>query len=894
MNVYISEKRGLTAFVVVFCFFFIAFNNYSNGQSLSRQDSAALQNQKLKQPVYVTTRLVTDRPVIDGKLDDECWKKGNWAGDYTQFVPHEGAKPTFPTEHNIQYDDKFLYIAFRAYDPEPDKVNRYADSRDNIVGDMVGVNFDSYRDYRTGFEFTVTAWGQKVDLVLFNPENWDFNWNAVWRCKVGMEDSAWIAEIEVPLSQLRYSNKDEQVWGMHTWRWIDRLQEESNWEKQTRTGPGMLYNYGEFIGLKGLKKSRRLEISPFTLGKLNTVEAIPGNPYTKNGRIWGANAGLDAKIGVSSNFTVDLTVNPDFGQVESDPSVMNLTAFETFYEEKRPFFLEGLTIFDYKFDQQNLFYSRRIGHSPSRTVQTVGNQYVKSPDVSKILSAAKFSGTTSKGLSVGLIQSVTANEFARITDAGGNESKVKVEPLTNYLVGRIQKGYNAGNTVIGGMFTSTNRFIEDPELEFLADNAFTGGLDILHHWNDKKFFVNAKLVGSYIKGSKEALTVLQESSARYYQRPGADYLDYDLNRTSLSGSGGKVQVGKGAGGNWKYSTALSWLTPGLELNDLGYMRTADEIENQNEVLYQTIKPVSIFRSFSVGFEQRNSWTFGGAYLGSDGEISFRSAFRNQWTLMVGAAYHSQDIDNKILRGGYDMLMPASYEFRGMLSTDGSKKFIASLGGGYDKAASNSASSWGIQPGLSLRPFRILKLGITADYEENRDELQYVTTRTDPSTLYRRYILGTIDQTTLGLTFRADINLTPEFSIQYYGSPFISRGNYSELKRVTSPEAKSYNDRFAVYQNPMFNGDTYLLGDNDNGTPVVVEVGNPDFNFHQFRSNLVAKWEYRLGSFIYFVWSSDKTGSNMFSGASLEDSYGYLGDIYPNNIFIVKLNYWFSL
>jgi len=888
------RRKGLTALLLIICYLSTGLNNYSQGQILSGQDSASMQGQKLKQPVYVTTRLVTERPVIDGKLDDECWNQGNWAGDYTQFVPHEGAKPTFGTEHNIQYDDKYLYIAFRAYDPEPHKVHRYADARDNIVGDMVGVNFDSYRDYRTGFEFTVTAWGQKVDLVLFNPENWDFNWNAVWRCKVGLEDSAWVAEIEVPLSQLRYSNKDEQVWGMHTWRWIDRLQEESNWEKQTKTGPGMLYNYGEFIGLKGLKKSRRLEILPFSLGKLNTLEEIPGNPYTKDGRVWGANLGLDAKIGVSSNFTVDITVNPDFGQVESDPSVMNLTAFETFYEEKRPFFLEGLTIFDYKFDQQSLFYSRRIGHSPSRTVPALGDRYVKSPDMTKIISAAKFSGTTSEGLSVGLIQSVTANEFARVSDALGNESKVKVEPPTNYLVGRIQKGYNAGNTMIGGMFTSTNRMIDDPELEFLADNAFTGGFDILHHWNDKKFFINAKLVGSYINGSKEAMTMLQESSARYYQRPGADYLDYDLNRTSLSGTGGKVEIGKGAGGNWKYSTAISFLTPGLELNDLGYMRTADEIENRNEILYQTTKPVSIFRTFSVGFEQRNSWTFGGASLGSDGELSFVSTFKNQWSLHAEAAFHTKDIDTKILRGGYDMMMPASYEIGGMLSTDASKRFIATFGGVYDKGANNSASSWTIKPGISVRPFRILKLGITADYEKNHDELQYVTTATDPIPGATRYILGTIDQTTLGLTFRADVNLTPEFSIQYYGSPFISRGKYTDLKRVTSPEAKNYSDRFAVYQNPVYANGVYFLSDNDNGVPVNVTAANPDFNFHQFRSNLVAKWEYRLGSFIYLVWSSDRTGSNMFPGASMRDSYRYLGDIYPNNIFIVKLNYWFSL
>lgn len=296
-----------------------------------QQDTVPKQALGLKQPVYTTSRIVTGKPVIDGKLNDECWQKGTWAGDYTQFIPHEGAKPTYQTEHNIQYDDKYLYIAFRAYDPEPDKINRYAGVRDEIVGDMVGINFDSYRDYRTGFEFTITAWGQKIDLVLFNPNNWDFNWNAVWKGKVGIEDSAWVAEIEVPLSQLRYSNKDEQVWGMHTWRWIDRLQEESNWERQTKTSPGMLYNYGEFIGITGLKKSRRLEIQPFVLGDLKTMQQEPGNPYSKNGRTWGGKVGLDAKIGVSSNYTINLTVNPDFGQVESDPSVMNLTAFETFY-----------------------------------------------------------------------------------------------------------------------------------------------------------------------------------------------------------------------------------------------------------------------------------------------------------------------------------------------------------------------------------------------------------------------------------------------------------------------------------------------------------------------------------------------------------------------------------
>jgi len=857
------------------------------------QDTVPVVDRNRKQPVYVTTRLVTERPVIDGKLDDECWKNGKWAGDYIQYIPDEGAEPTFQTKHNIQYDDKHLYIAFRAFDPEPHKVHRYAGVRDEIVGDLVGVNFDSYRDYRTGFEFTVSAWGQRVDLVLFNPNDWDFNWNAVWKAKVGLEDSAWVAEIEVPLSQLRYSNKDEQVWGLHTWRWIDRFQEESNWERQSKTGPGMLYNYGEFVGLKGLKKSRRFELQPFVLGELKTIEDVPGNPYANNGRIWKGNAGLDAKIGISSNFTVDLTVNPDFGQVESDPSVMNLTAFETFYEEKRPFFLEGLTIFDYECDRQSLFYSRRIGHSPSLTIGAEEGDYVRNPEMTTIISAAKFSGTDSKGLSVGFIQSLTANEYADITGPSDQERKRIVEPLTNYLVGRVQKGYNAGNTIIGGMLTSTNRFIRDEELEFLPADAVTGGLDLLHHWKDKEFFVNAKIIGSHIKGSPWAIQELQESPVHYFQRPGAEYLDYDITRNSLSGHGGKIEAGKGSKGHWKYSAALSWLSPGLDINDIGYMRSADEIENQNNLSYFITKPVSIFRTMSVGFEQRNSWNFNGTYLGSDGELEFRSNFTNNWQLQAEMAYHSADIDTRLLRGGYDIRMPGSIDLELSLRSNESKKLIAQLEYEYSKAGQSSASGWAIRPRISLRPFSMLKLVVSGDYEVNTDELQYVATRPLSFGSGRTYILGTIDQETLGLTFRVDLNISPELSVQYYGSPFISKGKYSEFKRVTDPEAGKYNERFSIYNNAVLNGDNYELMDDYEPLPLII-LRNPDFNFHQFRSNLVAKWEYRLGSFMYFVWSSDRTDRNSLANASFGDSYGYLGDVFPSNIFLVKLNYWLSL
>jgi len=880
-------------------FFFLAFFLFSNQVACNSASSLSFASHQdtlraahnSKQPVYITKRLSTVKPVIDGKLDDECWKTGTWAGDFHQFIPDEGASPAWPTEFNIQYDDKYIYAALRAYDGEPHKMHRYSGLRDEFSGDMAGFNFDSYHDRKTGFEFNLSAWGQKMDLILSNPEKIDINWNAVWKGKSGLEDSAWVAEFEIPLSQLRYSKEDEQVWGLHIWRWINRLQEESDWEYQTRTSPGVLYNYGELRGIEGLKKSQRLEIMPYTLGKLETMQKEPGNPFKESGRSWGGNAGLDAKIGISSNFTVDMTVNPDFGQVESDPSVMNLTAFETFYEEKRPFFLEGLTIFNYEFDDQSLFYSRRIGHSPSYTVEPDAGSYADSPDMTKILSAVKLSGTTSDELSVGLVQSITANEFATVIDGDGKESHTKVEPLTNYSVARIQKGFNGATTTIGGILTTVNRKIDETQLDFLADNAFTGGLDLLHQWHDKEFFLDAKMIGSYLNGSTEAITRLQESSARYYQRPGADYLNYDTLSTALGGYGGKIRIGKGSKGLWRYSTGVSWLSPGVELNDIGYMNSADEIRNENELGYFVNKPVSIFRTYRLNLEQFNTWNYEGTFLGAGSHLSFNSEFKNQWALNLNLIYHSEAIDTKVLRGGYDMMMPYNINSFGSLRTDYAKKISVGIEYSYEYGGNNSMMRYQFHPFITIRPFRMVKINISGNYENNFNDLQYITTLDYEND--KRYILGSLDQKTFGLTFRMNLNITPEFSLQYYGSPFISQGTYSDYKYVTNPEADSYADRFTVYPNVTESDGNIMLDENGDSKPEY-SIGDPDFNFHEFRSNFVAKWEYRLGSYIYFVWSTEKTGQNNMSDVSLSESYKQLKDVFPNNIFLIKLNYWFSL
>lgn len=828
---------------------------------------------------YITHRLTTAPPIIDGKLDDACWQNNNWSGNFTQWIPREGAKPSQPTSINITYDDKNLYVAIRAHDSEPGKISKKAGRRDEITGDMVGIDLDTYHDHRTGFEFNVSAAGQKVDLILTNPMNADMSWDAVWSAKVGFEDSAWVAEYEIPLSQLRYSNEKEQTWGMHIWRWIDRLQEESDWEPQTSTSPGMLYLFGHLEGISGLPKSRRIELMPSVLGKISTFEKDAANPYAKNGYRPFGSIGLDAKIGLTSNFTADVTINPDFGQVESDPSEMNLSAFETFYDEKRPFFLEGKNIFNYDFDGMNLFYSRRIGQSPSYYPELKDGEYMKYPDNTSILSAVKISGKSANGFSMGILQSITNKEFANITD-GTNERKEAVEPLTSFTVARFQKDFNAGNTVLGGIITSTNRLDSDPRFYFLNKNALTGGIDFLHQWHDKEFYLNARVIGSNINGNAEAISILQTSSARYFQRPDAQHLTYDSTRTQLSGQGGLIQIGKGSKGLWRYSTALSWQSPGLELNDLGYMQVADQVKNVNDVSYFINQPHGIFRSLNAEFTQTNYWDFALKYLSSQFTTLFSGQFLNKWSVNAHVCHFPNSLDTRILRGGDAMKVPAKTHGNIGMSSDYSKKAAFSINAFYEAGTDNSLVDYTLSSSVTYQPINTLRFSLSVNYSANHNELQYV------GNMNSHYFLGKIDQQTLSATFRIDYNINPELSVQYYGSPYFSTGGYSNFKWVNNPGADNYYDRFTIL-NTVLSGNQYSTS---NG----FVFDDPDFSFAQFRSNFVFRWEYRPGSKLYFVWSNERTMYQSTQNPELKDAYSGLGKAFSNNIFLVKLNYWFSL
>jgi len=359
----------------------------------------------------------------------------------------------------------------------------------------------------------------------------------------------------------------------------------------------------------------------------------------------------------------------------------------------------------------------------------------------------------------------------------------------------------------------------------------------------------------------------------------------------LSGYGGKIKIGKGAKGLWRYNTSISWLSPGLDMNDLGYLQSTDLIRNENNLSYFVTKPVSVFRTFTINLEQFNRWNFSGSHLGSGAHFSFRSEFINQWSFETNLIFHSQSLDTRILRGGYDMTTPRSFMSFGGFHTDHAKKIAFGFEYEFEQAGNQSATSYRFEPGLHFRPLNTLQISLAANYAENKDQLQYVATNI--LSTGSRYILGKIDQETLGLTFRVDYHITPEFSIQYYGSPFVSKGSYSEFKYIVDPRNKAYDKRFALYRDPVLAGDFYRLDENDDEI-VDYTIENPDFNFHQFRSNLVAKWEYLPGSFLYFVWSSERTGNADFANETMGNSFGQVWDTFPDNIFLIKFNYWFSL
>jgi len=494
---------------------------------------------------------------LDGIPNEEAWNGVEWGGDFIQWQPNEGHAPSQKSAFKILYDEKYLYIAYRCYDDSPDSIVKRMGRRDEFPGDWIEINIDSYHDHRTAFSFTLSVSGVRNDEFVSNDgNNWDASWNPIWFAKTNIDAEGWTGEVKIPFSQLRYGNEKEKVWGFQVTRRLFRKEERSFWQYIPQNSGVWVSRFGELIGLKDIPMHRQVEIAPYVNAQLDTYKKEEGNPFAK-GSDTHLSAGVDGKFAVTNDLILDFTINPDFGQVEADPSQVRIDGFQNFFEEQRPFFIESRNIFNYQltgseaggdYDADLLFYSRRIGGSPHGYPKLDSGEYVKYPTNTSILGAAKFSGKTKKGLSIGILESITEREKATI-DKNGTRREEMVEPLTNYFVGRIQKDYKSVETIIGGIVTGVNR--EAGLDDFLHRSAYSGGLDFLHYWKARTWYIRGNVVFSRVEGTKEAILNTQTAFEHLFQRADAPEVEVDSKRTSLSGMGGTVRFGKIGGKSGK-------------------------------------------------------------------------------------------------------------------------------------------------------------------------------------------------------------------------------------------------------------------------------------------------------------------------------------------------------
>lgn len=578
--------------------------------------------------------------IIDGELDEAIWQSGNWQGNFIQRDPNDGSPETYKTEFCVFYDSDYLYVGAKAHDPEPDKIIAILTRRDSYSqSDWMYVSLDSYNDNRTAFEFGINAAGVKHDLRRFDDTNADDDWNAVWEGKSHINDEGWTAEWRIPFRELRFTSNGNMQWGFQMYRELPRHNSElSVWSYWSHSEEGFVSQYGALTGLQNISVKNPVYIAPFVAGQANVSKNLVNPVHEKNYDLL-SNVGADIRYSSPKGLTFNATINPDFGQVEADPADFNLTEFETYFRENRPFFMEGGNILRFSLgfgdgDAQfnNLFYSRRIGRSPQGWVPEDDDKEVITtsyPDRTNILGAAKLTGKTTNGLSIGVMEAVTSEETGKVFYEDDSRQVGVIEPLSNYWLSRVQQDFNDGQTNIGGIFTAVNRKLDDTGIDYLHKAAYTGGIDIDHEFLDRKYGFQGAIAFSNVRADTTAIQGTQMSSARYYNRVDADYLEYDPLRTSLSGYAVKAILTKNTG-NIRAATGGMAFSPGFEINDMGFLRQVDDVTQFTWVQYRKWEDMERLRSFQMNFNQWSVWNFNGDRRNIGGNINMHFDFNNNW------------------------------------------------------------------------------------------------------------------------------------------------------------------------------------------------------------------------------------------------------------------------
>ena len=801
---------------------------------------------------------------VDGELTEAVWQQAPVISGFKQREPKDGADATYDTEARVAYDAMALYVAVQAIDPEPSRIVGIRTRRDEgSPSDWIRVLVDSFHDRRSAYEFAVNPVGVKQDAYWFNDGSNDTGWDAVWEVAVSRGPRGWRAEFRIPFSQLRFHPSASATFGFAVVRQIGRLNETTTWPLLSKNVSGYVSSFGELTGLQISRSPKRLEMVPYAVADVTTQPGETGNPLRETTDPDGS-LGLDLKYALRPGLTLTATANPDFGQVEADPAVVNLSAFETFFSERRPFFVEGSGIFRFDLDCNDgncsgLFYSRRIGRSPRGEPNVPEGGFSYAPGQTTILGATKLTGRAGP-FSVGVLNAVTGDEDAVIAQ-GLTRTRQTVEPLTSYSVARARREFT-NQSSLGFMMTATNRNLDDPT-RFLAGQAYTGGID--WDWRLKgKYAVQGYWAGSSIQGDATAIAELQQSNVHSFQRPDSDHLEFDPARTSLNGYGTMLAVAKIGGERVRFNSNFSMKSPGFDINDVGFMRRADQRNIGNWVQVRYERPTKWYRSFRYNLNQWAGWNFDGDRLSLGYNVNAHIVFLNHWGTGSGVNYNPQSFDDRATRGG-----PGAYQNTQRSVwwyVEGDQRKPVSVGMfsvvGGDREGSSISE---VDPYINWRPSSFLKLSAEFAFIRNHDQSQWIEQVGD------RYIFGELRQRTVSIRTRLNYTVTPNLTIQLYAEPFVSAGDYASFKQLADGRAREYSERYA---------------------PTSYD-SNPDFNYRSFRTTNVLRWEYRPGSTLFVVWQQGREDTLERGTFDFKRDFGGVFDAPARNVFLVKWAYWLN-
>ena len=842
---------------------------------------------------------VDEAPVLDGRLDERVWQNAEALSGFVQREPVEGATPTDATEIRFIYDDDAIYIGARMHG-DPSTIRADVTRRDVEGGaEQIAISFDTYRDRRTAYTFAVTAAGVRIDYYhSSDSENSrDYSFDPVWQAKTNVDAQGWTAEVRIPFTQLRFNRGAELTFGVNVVRVRPAQQERAYWSLVGREETGWSSRMGELRGIVGVAPSRRVELMPYvaTSARVSNADIDADDPFSDNSDA-SIRVGGDIKMGLGPNLTLDATFNPDFGQVEADPAFVNLSAFEQFFEERRPFFTEGSQIFN----AGDLFYSRRIGASPHGWADGEDLDFVESAENTTILGAAKVTGRLATGTTIGVLGALTDEEAVATYDVESDDfGEAVIEPLTSYGVVRMDQQFGADGSNVGFMITNVHRDLggdspQDQVLSgLLAENALAGVVGGRYRWGGGKYDATFEMQGTYLTGTAEAMTQHQMRSSRYYQRPDADYVELDEDATSLTGYVVSASHSKMGGEHWLWDIDAWAESPGFESNDLGANSIVDAIGTFAGVTWRETDPGRFLRSYNLRAMTAQEINYGGVHWGSWIGLNFNGSLNNFSFFEVGVNFNPQVQNPRATRGGPLMKTNGSNEiFAGYESPSG-RDLGWNLWGGGGRDRLGGSSYW-ISPGLDYRPSPRIEVSFSPNFSRSIDPRQYVTDVEggNDATFGTRYVFSTIDYSELSAQFRLNYAIRPDLTLETYAQPFAAVGRYYAFGELERPRTN----------------DLIMYGE-DNGTTITQDgsyevtdgaqtftIDNPDFKAVSFRSNAVLRWEWRPGSTLYLVWQQNRSGGDPTRStvrpSDLSDAFGE--NAFGENFFAIKATYWLPL